>query len=160
MPAETSAAMAQYSMPVYPFIPPPTLEMELRQDHHHHWAAAAAATEPHDAAGAENAEEEPSTPTSTTVTTRSVGTTPRTSADGPTDEIAADRGRWTTQGGDGDGHGESKEEHEEARCSLSYVRGVQSGGEGGPYRLLHGQVWRGSGDGKGPWRRHQWVVGG
>jgi hypothetical protein len=148
---------------VYPFIPAPTLEMERPEDHPR--TAAAVATEPLAAAdhrAADNAEDEPSTPTSTTATTRSAGTTPRTSPDGPADDAVAaslpDRGRWAAQ--DRDGYGDESMEQEEATCSVSYVRRVQSDGKGGPYHLLHGQIWRGSGDGKRPWRRHQWVVGG
>lgn len=149
---------------VYPFIPPPTLEMEPLEEHHEQ-PAPAAATEPTEDTATESTQ--PSTPTSATMTTGSLATTPRTSPDGPTADSATeswwpDHGHWMSRDGDGDGGGaERKAERDEARCSLSYVRRVQSDGAAGPYHLLDGQVWRGgSADKKRAWRRHQWVVGG
>jgi hypothetical protein len=151
---------------VYPFIPAPTLQMETLEEDQ----AAAAATElPTDDCPPAGENMGPSTPTSTAVTTASVGTTPQTS---PDEAPAADAGHLTAQDDNGDGDGDgggSKEDREiddEARCSLSYVRRVQSGGDDAgaapSHHLLHGQVWRGggSGDKKRGWRRHQWVIHG
>lgn len=137
----TSTAYAYTSLPVYPYLPPPTLSLDdsTVTSPNRTTAEAAASRE-------KVIPEEPK---------------PTTSAEKPSSDhfLPPFWSQTTATAAPADQPDFQSSAHvTDPHCTLQYVLAVPTDPPNG-YALIHGQVWR-SGDRKTGWRRNQWVIDG
>jgi hypothetical protein len=135
-----STAYAYTGLPVYPYLPPPTLSFDSTVTSPNRTTAEVATSrenvipeEPEPTASAEKPSSDDFLPPVCSQTTATAA-----AADQPDVQPSAHM--------------------TDPLCTLQYVRAVPTDPPNG-YALIHGQVWR-SGDRKTGWRRNQWVIDG